>query len=98
MVPVVRHLISLPAGLLKMPLATFSMATLSGSALWCTILAWFGNKVIGDQPELLQNPHVLVDVMKDKLLYIVLAILVMGGLYALIRYRISHTRKGASHG
>lgn len=42
LLPVVRHLISIPAGLSKMPLAKFSTYTLLGSAFWSLVLAYFG--------------------------------------------------------
>jgi membrane protein DedA with SNARE-associated domain len=29
-----------------MKFATFSVMTLAGSALWCSVLAWFGQKVL----------------------------------------------------
>src|SRR6185436_1493220 len=38
LLPVVRHLISIPAGLVRMPFGTFSAMTVIGSALWCSIL------------------------------------------------------------
>ena len=81
MLPVVRHLISIPAGMLRMPFGTFSLATLAGSGLWCWVLAWFGQQVIGDQPALLQDPAILVQVLKSKLIYFVGAVIVMGALY-----------------
>lgn len=95
MLPVVRHLISLPAGALRMNIWKFSAATLIGSGLWCLILAWFGQKVIGDQPELLNDPQIMVHVIKDKMLMISLAILILGGLYAVIHRQI---HKGENHG
>ena len=42
MVPGVRTLISLPAGLAKMSFATFALATFSGAYLWCTLLLGAG--------------------------------------------------------
>src|ERR687892_239286 len=41
LLPVVRHLISIPAGIIKMNFATFSLMTTVGSFLWCLILAKF---------------------------------------------------------
>ncbi len=88
MLPVARHLISIPAGILKMNFWRFSFATLIGSGFWCFVLAWFGQKVIGDEPALLQDPAVLIHVLKAKLLYFVLAVLVLGGLYFVIHRKI----------
>src|SRR5207247_5499190 len=42
MVPVVRHLISLPAGLARMNLGKFVTFTGLGALVWCTILTWIG--------------------------------------------------------
>ncbi len=41
-VPVVRHLISIPAGIGKMDLKKFSIYTLLGAAIWNTFLAYLG--------------------------------------------------------
>ena len=46
LLPVIRHIISIPAGIIRMNFATFSGMTLAGSALWCSVLAWFGQKVL----------------------------------------------------
>lgn len=45
LLPVIRHLISIPAGLIGMGFAKFSVLTLIGSALWCWVLAALGQKV-----------------------------------------------------
>jgi len=52
MLPVVRHLISLPAGLARMPLPRFVLFTGLGAAVWCTILTWIG-WFIGKKEDLL---------------------------------------------
>jgi membrane protein DedA with SNARE-associated domain len=46
LLPVIRHLISIPAGIIRMNFTTFSMMTLAGSAVWCSVLTWFGGKVL----------------------------------------------------
>ena len=45
LLPVIRHLISIPAGLISMGFAKFSVLTLVGSAIWCWVLAALGQKV-----------------------------------------------------
>ena len=42
LLPVVRHLISIPAGLARMPLMAFVGYTAVGAFLWCAILTWIG--------------------------------------------------------
>ena len=42
MLPVVRHLISIPAGLARMSLVAFVVYTGVGATLWCAILVWIG--------------------------------------------------------
>ena len=41
-VPVIRSVISIPAGISKMPLAPFISLTVLGSTLWNTALVWLG--------------------------------------------------------
>jgi membrane protein DedA with SNARE-associated domain len=91
--PVVRHLISIPAGILEMSFARFSAATLAGAGLWCAVLAWFGQQVIGSHPELLDSPEAMMSVMKAKLHWIVGAVLALGILYALVQVALAQTRE-----
>nr|MBI3613983.1 DedA family protein [Nitrospirota bacterium] len=85
LVPVVRHLIGIPAGLVRMPFGLYSVMTIVGAGLWCWVLAWFGGDLLGSQPDLVQNPSQLVGVLQQKsrlvggfaLLLCVLYVLVM---------------------
>ena len=52
LLPVIRHLIGIPAGILALDFRWYAVATLGGSLLWCSVLAWLG-KSIGQHPELL---------------------------------------------
>jgi membrane protein DedA with SNARE-associated domain len=54
LLPVIRHLIGIPAGIVRMPFGWYSVATVVGSAIWCTVLAWVG-VTAGQDPELLSG-------------------------------------------
>ncbi len=54
LIPGVRSLISLPAGAARMPLLTFSLFTLAGSAVWNTLLIALG-AALGTQYELVER-------------------------------------------
>jgi membrane protein DedA with SNARE-associated domain len=54
LLPVIRHLIGIPAGILRMDFRWYSAATLVGSLVWTSVLAWLGITV-GKHPELLQG-------------------------------------------
>lgn len=82
--PVVRHLVSMPAGILGMPFIPFSVATTIGAGLWCAVLAWFGQEVIGNNPELLQSPDQMIAVIKSKLHWLVAGIVILAMLYAIV--------------
>lgn len=77
LLPVVRHLIGFPAGLIRMPFLPFAGVTFVGSTLWCGILAVFGQKILGPHPELLNDPSAMASVIKQDLIWFVLAV---GGL------------------
>jgi membrane protein DedA with SNARE-associated domain len=52
LLPVVRHLISLPAGLAGMHHWKFALYTLLGAGIWCTVLAFIGY-IIGENQDLI---------------------------------------------
>jgi membrane protein DedA with SNARE-associated domain len=90
LLPVVRHLISIPAGLVRMNFGTFSVVTVVGSALWCWVLAHLGRVAYQTQPDLLANPDALVHFIKAQSWWIValaagFAVLYMGALLMLRR-------------
>jgi membrane protein DedA with SNARE-associated domain len=81
LLPVVRHLISIPAGILRMPFGQFTVYTVAGAALWCGVLSWFGLRVLGDEPQLLNSPEAMVAAIKAKLLWFIGAALAFAALY-----------------
>jgi membrane protein DedA with SNARE-associated domain len=52
LLPVIRHLIGIPVGILRMDFRWYALATLAGALLWCSVLTWLGIS-IGRHPELL---------------------------------------------
>jgi membrane protein DedA with SNARE-associated domain len=82
LLPVVRHLISIPAGILRMPFGKFSLYTIAGAGLWCAVLSWFGVQVLGDQPHLLQSPEAMVTAIKAKMGWILAGVVGLVLLYA----------------
>ena len=57
LLPVVRHLIGIPAGIVRMNYTVFSIYTLIGSALWCGVLCWLGVAVGQDERVLKGELH-----------------------------------------
>jgi len=80
LLPVVRHLIGIPAGIVRMDYKLFSLFTLLGSAIWCAVLCYVGIKMGQDE-----------QLMKGELRHISLwlggAVLVLGGLYYFLVHR-----------
>jgi len=62
LLPVVRHLISIPAGVVRMNFAVFSAMTIFGSFTWCWLLAEFGTRAI--TTEMMANPVKMVEQLK----------------------------------
>jgi membrane protein DedA with SNARE-associated domain len=86
LLPVVRHLVSIPAGLLSMPFARFSAATVVGAGLWCTILSLYGAKVITPEIMAANDPEAVVKAVKAKLGMIVVGIVVLAFAYGLMLF------------
>ncbi|HVR38304.1 MAG TPA: DedA family protein, partial [Thermoanaerobaculia bacterium] len=86
LLPVIRHLISIPAGLFRMNFKWFSIMTIAGAGIFCSALAWFGAKVIGDRPELMNDPSAMTAVLKEKSHYIVGFAILIGVLYWLMTW------------
>ncbi|MBW8782113.1 MAG: DedA family protein [Verrucomicrobia bacterium] len=80
LLPVVRHLIGIPAGIVRMPFGLYSLYTILGSTLWCAILAWLGIKAGQDAALMRGELHRVT-------LWAVAAFLVLGVVYYLFVHR-----------
>ena len=80
LLPVVRHLIGIPAGIVRLSYWKFSVFTLLGSGIWCAVLCYVGVKAGQDD-----------QLMKGELHHITLwlggAMLGLGGLYYFFVHR-----------
>jgi len=83
LLPIVRHLISIPAGIVRMNFAIFSGVTIIGSAISCSILAYLGERAHQAEPELLSNPDALVHFIRGQSRWILLVVVLFGALYIL---------------
>lgn len=84
LLPIVRHVVSLPAGAARMSYRTFSISFLVGAFLECSLLAWFGARVLGDRADLMSDPRALRHAIADKLHWVIGAAIVVVILYVLM--------------
>jgi len=84
--PVVRHLIGFPAGLVRMPFGTFTLVTFVGSTLWCAILAIFGAQTIGKQPGLIDDPEAMMQAVKGNLIWFLLLVAGLGAGWMFVKW------------
>ncbi len=84
LLPVLRHLISIPAGIIRMGFLKFSILTTVGAAIWCSVLAWLGAKVGNEMRAAGKNPldpEALVAAVKHESHLILGAVLLVCVLY-----------------
>lgn len=82
LLPVVRHLIGIPAGIVRMNFLKYSIYTLAGSALWSAVLCWLGVKVGG---------HISHGEMHKVTIFLAIFLVVVGLLYYFFVHR--HMKK-----
>lgn len=105
LLPVIRHLISIPAGIIRMGFLKFSVLTVIGSALWCWVLAVLGERV-GEKLEPAQMAALksgegvdlkhLILAVKAEALWITLAVAAVCVLY-FVAMRLTDARRGENH-
>jgi len=86
LLPVVRHLIGIPAGIVRMDFRLYSLYTLAGSTLWCAVLAWLGIKAGQDEALMRGELHRVT-------LWVTGAFVVLGVMYYLFVHRQMRAEK-----
>jgi membrane protein DedA with SNARE-associated domain len=82
MLPVVRHLIGIPAGIVRMHFGKFSLYTVLGSFVWCSVLAWVSH-VAGQDERLMRGE------IREITIWVAGAALVLGSAYYFLVHRMS---------
>jgi len=80
LLPVVRHLIGIPAGIVRMNFKIYSIYTLVGSALWSGVLCWLGVKMGQDEQLMRGELHRIT-------LWLVGIFVVLGAMYYFLVHR-----------
>jgi len=88
LLPVVRHLIGIPAGIVRMDYRAYSVYTLLGSGVWCAVLSYVGIKMGQDEQLMKGELHRLT-------LWLGGAVLVLGGIYYFFVHQ--HMKGDTSH-
>lgn len=74
-IPVVRHLISIPAGIGRMSMKKFIAYTFIGATMWNVFLAWLG-MLLKERWELIHNYSAQIDVVVIALLALLVVIFI----------------------
>ena len=84
LLPVVRHLIGIPAGIVRMDYKMFWLFTLLGSGVWCGVLCYVGIKMGQDEKLMKGELHRIT-------MWLGGAMVVLGGMYYFFVHR--HMKK-----
>ncbi len=88
MVPIIRSIVSIPAGMSEMPILRFTLLTAAGATVWNTALIGAGYALGGNYEE--------VEAVVGPLSRVILVALVLGVVY--VTYRWYRRRRAASAG
>jgi len=96
MLPAIRQLISIPAGLAKMDFKRFSLFTALGAGIWVTILAllgWYFAHMAGDMTylEMIERGKAIIN---ENYIWILLGLAILVAGYMMVHRKIMH-RKNA---
>jgi membrane protein DedA with SNARE-associated domain len=95
LLPAIRHLISLPAGISRMPLMKFSLFTALGAGIWSAILTWIGyylGSLSADMTyaQLVYNGK---EILKENYIWIFLGLAVIVASYAITHHLVMRSKK-----
>jgi membrane protein DedA with SNARE-associated domain len=82
MLPVVRHLIGIPAGIVRMEFWKYALYTVLGSLFWCSVLAYI-SKVAGQDERLMHGE------IREITLWVAGAAVILGAAYYFLVHRLS---------
>lgn len=81
-IPVIRHLIGIPAGIVRQNYWQFSLYTVLGSACWCAVLAWVGVQAGRDAALMHGELHAIT-------LWVVGGLAILGAIYYFLVHRLT---------
>ncbi|HVT36105.1 MAG TPA: VTT domain-containing protein, partial [Nevskiaceae bacterium] len=87
LLPVLRHLIGLPMGIVRMDFPRYCLYTVLGSALWSAVLCWIGVQAGRDASLMQGDLHRIT-------LWAIGGVAVLGTLYYLAVHRTVAKRQG----
>ncbi|MBM6907933.1 DedA family protein [Collinsella intestinalis] len=90
-IPVVRSLISIPAGTARMNPAKFTLFTLVGSAVWNTVLCSLGAAAGSAWVQVSEQAEWVSDIVK----YVIIALVVVVAIFWIVKRIIPNLKKGA---
>src|SRR5262249_24666817 len=80
LLPVVRHLIGIPAGVVRMGFKLYSIYTVLGSGIWCAVLCYVGIKMGQDEKLMSGQLHRIS-------LWLGVAMVILGAMYYFFVHR-----------
>lgn len=86
LLPGARQLVGIPAGIAKFDYLKFSIFTLLGSAIWCSVLCWLGIKI---------GTNITKGQMHEVMFWLGGTALVLGGLYYFFVHRHLEKKTGS---
>ncbi len=91
LIPVLRHLISIPAGLAQMNRKSFTVYTAAGAGLWMAILAGIGaylGHILGQKASYREIIYKGEELLHEHFLLIMIITFLLAGIYYVIHHKI----------